>query len=526
MTVRSIIPILGILLGSITTYLGISLIALAPSAEDRLLGLTVSHFSGAVVSALILPFLLARWTGYQQDENRHGFFNGIGPLLIILISSVVFRLPGLDLTLAHPWLSLAYQFCAGMQVPVAYCLFFSIIQPERRGFTLGVGVAVGILAWRFTMLPPHMAYHSGMVLERMQVIYLTQLITRAALSVVLLAGLVCFRKTLLPPSDTLTVDSLGESRRRSNIWRILAACALCSFTYCVLDARLSLTITKSYSIDFSLVGTLIILCCPVIGYCIDRWRGDAFRAIVLAYFVCLLLVPSLTILGDRPFFYHTIHFLAVIGQFAVFIIMPVALSRLVRFDRWFCLIYCAVYFMRCVSITGVQVVRSTGLMQNELVIVAATLAVVAFYLLIKGLRFPWEVEAAAGAISSMRTPEPVHEPEDEKRDDKPQDKTARQDGEEKREADEGSGSAGTPVLPNHVRQNLYRLYFHYGLSRREREVATLILEGRTTRDIAAGLDISEYTVKAHVRNLLTKCQVASRQALLAKFLTESMEDGQ
>jgi len=50
----------------------------------------------------------------------------------------------------------------------------------------------------------------------------------------------------------------------------------------------------------------------------------------------------------------------------------------------------------------------------------------------------------------------------------------------------------------------------YGLSPREREVLNIVAEGRTDRDIAARLFISQRTVHVHVRRILAKLGVSSR----------------
>ena len=50
----------------------------------------------------------------------------------------------------------------------------------------------------------------------------------------------------------------------------------------------------------------------------------------------------------------------------------------------------------------------------------------------------------------------------------------------------------------------------YGLSPREREVLNILAEGRTDRDIASRLFISERTVHVHVRRILSKLGVSSR----------------
>jgi ATP/maltotriose-dependent transcriptional regulator MalT len=53
------------------------------------------------------------------------------------------------------------------------------------------------------------------------------------------------------------------------------------------------------------------------------------------------------------------------------------------------------------------------------------------------------------------------------------------------------------------------------LTAREREVLTLVAAGRTNRDVAAELVISEHTVARHVQNIFTKLGVSSRAAATA-----------
>jgi DNA-binding CsgD family transcriptional regulator/tetratricopeptide (TPR) repeat protein len=55
----------------------------------------------------------------------------------------------------------------------------------------------------------------------------------------------------------------------------------------------------------------------------------------------------------------------------------------------------------------------------------------------------------------------------------------------------------------------------YGLSQREREVLSLLVEGRTNREIGAALFITEKTASSHVTHILDKLGVASRGAAAA-----------
>ena len=56
------------------------------------------------------------------------------------------------------------------------------------------------------------------------------------------------------------------------------------------------------------------------------------------------------------------------------------------------------------------------------------------------------------------------------------------------------------------------------LSRRERDVARLVLDGLSTREIANGLFISERTVETHLANIFDKIDVHSRSELVDSLL--------
>jgi len=55
----------------------------------------------------------------------------------------------------------------------------------------------------------------------------------------------------------------------------------------------------------------------------------------------------------------------------------------------------------------------------------------------------------------------------------------------------------------------------HGLSARELEVLRLVAAGKSNREIAAALVISEHTVARHVQNIFAKLRISSRTAATA-----------
>jgi DNA-binding CsgD family transcriptional regulator len=90
----------------------------------------------------------------------------------------------------------------------------------------------------------------------------------------------------------------------------------------------------------------------------------------------------------------------------------------------------------------------------------------------------------------------------------------------------------TPGLPSHylaidtgtassAAARVQALSARWSLTARESEVLTHIVQGETNKTIAARLGCAERTVEVHVTHLLSKAQVESRSALIARFFQSS-----
>jgi two-component system NarL family response regulator len=73
-----------------------------------------------------------------------------------------------------------------------------------------------------------------------------------------------------------------------------------------------------------------------------------------------------------------------------------------------------------------------------------------------------------------------------------------------------SVAAGQRHIPPEVAQRLAARMPRSELTSREREVLELIVRGKSNKDIAAALAISEHTVKNHINNILGKLDVTDR----------------
>lgn len=66
-------------------------------------------------------------------------------------------------------------------------------------------------------------------------------------------------------------------------------------------------------------------------------------------------------------------------------------------------------------------------------------------------------------------------------------------------------------------KNSSSLFIEANLSKQERKIQSLILEGKSNKEIANELFISLSTVKSHISNIYNKLQISDRQELLQKY---------
>ena len=95
------------------------------------------------------------------------------------------------------------------------------------------------------------------------------------------------------------------------------------------------------------------------------------------------------------------------------------------------------------------------------------------------------------------------------------------------EAVEQAFAGGTPMSPHIARRvlEMFRQFAppkkaDYNLTAREQEVLELLVQGDDFKTIAEKLFLSNYTIRAHIRNIYDKLHVHSKSQAVSKALKE------
>ena len=78
-----------------------------------------------------------------------------------------------------------------------------------------------------------------------------------------------------------------------------------------------------------------------------------------------------------------------------------------------------------------------------------------------------------------------------------------------------------PYLVEYSKSRVYN-FSNFDLSEREKEVLTLVAEGMTNLEIAQVLELSEYTVKGHISNILSKMDAGNRMKAVKLAIKEGL----
>lgn len=82
--------------------------------------------------------------------------------------------------------------------------------------------------------------------------------------------------------------------------------------------------------------------------------------------------------------------------------------------------------------------------------------------------------------------------------------------------------AGERFVPPKIEQRLNERRARPALSAKELEILQLLVQGRSNKEIGADLNITEFTVKGHLKNIYLKLQVSDRTEAAIKAVWEGL----
>lgn len=484
--IRNAIPISAILLLHAVLYSSLASFSLRPHRQARILPVVSWFIFGFAIGGIVFPHAVRFLRRSKAAGKLHGRSAGVAPLVLLLFAWIPFVFFGFDVWLQDNQLRHYTNFMIGMLVPVGFHFFFTFIQPKSKGLWLGIGLAFGNLLWRW-LTEGHKS-GVGLPMSELETVFLAQCASLFLFSLLCLyAALFMTPEPSCPPIDK-TVPFYTELRKKDYLF-LYSSMALIYIMNGIVDLRLYPGLMPTPP-AFEPAQILAIMTCPIAGWLIDRHPFLAARRIILIAAAVFIISPSLVTLGDSPSIYAILHALSAFSQYILYIALTTFVVSLTKRDEWVCRLPTFVFGIRLISVFSFWLFKNELRLRPGLSELAATfLALLAFLLLLR-IRF---ISLSGESV----------------------------DGESADEAE----NAEPPDAASYDSSIIMETFLHSrNLTPREREVASLILQGLSTRDIATRLSISEHTVKTHVKRALEKFELPNRKSFVAACFTTTEQD--
>lgn len=378
----------------------------------------------------------------------------------------------------------------GLLVAPAYFLFFTLVSTKRRGVLFGLGLGAGIAVRIVVRLATDAPVGPGGMHDRFWLLYRVLLVLFALLSAAMLLGVL--RPPLPSPQSSLLDSGIVGARKRVLGKKLLAAALLFYVVNGFVSARLFPFLTLDAHNQLQALPVVLAVFSPFVGWLLDRDLATWLRRYLPWCAVVFMLSPTLLILDGAPRTFQLVHTISVLGQFALFIGVTLAMDYLTEGGKWNCPATCAPYLLRIVSVPGMLLSNSLRNEHLGPLAVVSTLAAIAFYHIVKSITDAKPLKAVAAALAEPPVPEVAPD-------------------------------APAPSRPPPASVSPDDFFRGYGLTAREREIAGLMIQGVLSDRIAERLAISKNTVKTHVKGILRKLNLGNRKELMAKFIQEGLD---
>ncbi|MCC8167310.1 MAG: LuxR C-terminal-related transcriptional regulator [Planctomycetes bacterium] len=477
----AILPGCGLLMSTLITYTGFVSHNLRSTGTGRTFYMAILIPGAAVLGGALFTRVLD-WAHGSASPGQALWRKSI--LALWLLSSLITVAPGFNLFITSEPLRCAAGVCIGLGVAPAYHLFFSRFPRAWRGRWFGISTAAGILCWSI-MLQIVWAWPVGADAAYHPIQLHVYILHTAFIAVLAGITLNAFLRHY-PASEPGRRETPGVRAAPASGARLLIVMAVVLYTMNgVLGVRLSPVIPGLNGMFLPIFSCMVMASgAPLAGWLTDKNPAFFFRNVVPVCCGVFLLVPSLAALGYTNRLYAVLLPIGATAQLAIFAMCTVSLAALAPSMGKAVFFTTCLYAMRGISPVVMALWNKVFEAGTGTTVFAAT--VMACVILALGRRVGGVLAAQSGngPEKAVRAPSV------------PVSKSAPAD----------SGEALSAFLDT------------VDLTPREREVAALVLQGKTTLDIAAALDISERTAKKHLSNVFRKFGVVSAMALSTRYL--------
>jgi DNA-binding CsgD family transcriptional regulator len=469
---------------------------------EKVLQAQVSHLIGCIAGALFLPFMLPlgvlRTVANQRFARQpQGFSKRLVLIGCLFLPNIVLLLLGLQSWLSNPVNAVVRGISNGVLMALVNGLFISLAGKRRNlwaGFSLALSFFIFYLIlsvqgrYDSDFFANGLFYGSGLLIVGMGVF----------LFLYLAAG-VGDTEAASGTAEQAGLPLAGKKRQVGFLFPLLAAAVI--FWTNSFTERLFMPVFHLPQ-GFHLTNVIMMIALPVAGFFADRYRQRFFNVFILFSFGVFLLAPSLLQFSHSETVFLVLYTLNATSIQLIVVVFPFAILDLywertrnneqvtINSDEgregvggyWGYLLASSMYLFRVLA--GAQIgVFSSFPVNNPYAVLLLSLVVILYFVLsLKLVRFQ------IGAFGNIAIPSGA-------------------------DVKAVSPLSGVPLAATPEES-----FDIHGLSKREREIGVLILQGQTNKEIAEKLCVQEDTVKKHSYSIFDKYGVKRRTEFMAKVL--------
>ncbi len=452
-------------------------------------------FAGIIFGGVVFPWL---WERFERFPTR-----GTRALLVSwLIAAAVVVMPGLEAYVFNEPLRVVANFCLGLSAAPTYGLFFSRFPLRWRGMVFGLVFCLAILCWNvLTSLsffhPPATGDTFHPFQESVFSVHAGALALLAVLSVAAyLTSRTDVREAAVPP-----VETSGAENNSRLVAFFLASAFIMNVLVGIMNAQNTPVFPPTGRPLLSIIMAVTIACIlPVAGWLYDRHPARMLRRLLSVCCWVIIASPALALIGDADWFLSILRACATVTDGLLFVLGSVAVAHLSPSAGMAVRNACGILIMRFFLVAGYLIwVRWLEFGKGSTVLAALVLAYALGQLVERIMPLLATYDAPAETVVNPdAAPERSPVPDRPDQSDKP---------------DRPAGNAAEARCAFLDACNL---------TSREREIAELLIDGRSIMAIAIALDIAENTVKKHAASLYKKAGVDNRHSLYQHYIQTTM----